>query len=250
MAGAFPNISGAYPVRFPYTHTLLIRSSCMSFWSGTSQRYAITGLLNSFKWNYRRISYTDLQTLETFWTAQKGEYDSTWSISLLDPSTMAIRSYAGMAFDQDIFGYTESPPQWFALGLDAVQTVSEAVTVAPNTTYPTINGGVLVQIPFGTAPSFKTLKNDLDSGLRISYYAWTAPLTKWQLSYPAITNAEVQTLVKFYLANGGPVNPFSFSDPNTSVVHPLCYFGADGIQLTRISTNLNSVALSIEEYAA
>jgi hypothetical protein len=398
MAGAFPSISGAYPVRFPYTHTLLIRSCCMSFWSGTSQRYAISGLLNSFKWNYRRISYADLQTLETFWTAQKGAFDYTWSISLVDPATELIRSYANMAFDADTFTYTENPAQWFSLSLDAVQTASEAVyaltsdtsdppfvvsassasvaaawlsfdgdatngwmtagvpcwleldtgagsasvlgsyaiaggyadgmngpqawtmegsnngstwttldtqtgqttgwgfagggailqtyTIASPTgsyryfrfnvtannggavteidalylysaastlvgpSFPSINGGVLVQIPFSTAPSFKTFRNDLDSGKRISWAAWPVPLNKWALSYPAITDAEVQTLVNFYLGQGGAVNQFSFIDADTGDFHPTCYFGAQGIELTRVSPNLNSLRCSIEEYLA
>lgn len=410
MAGAFPSISGAYPVRFPYKHTLLIRSCCMSFWSGASQRYAISGLLNSFKWNYRRINYFDLQTVQAFFNAQKGAFDYTWSISLVDPATELIRSYANMAFDSDAFTYTENPAQWFSLGLDAVQTVSEAVSANPvsvqgfgpdaltsdtsnppfvasvssatvnpawlsfngdatngwmtagvpcwieldtgagsasvlgsyaiaggyagagngpqawtmegsndgttwvtldsqtgqttgwgfagggallqtytiaspgaayryfrlNVTannggsvteidalylysaastlvgpsYPAINGGVLVQIPFGTAPSFKTFRNDLDSGKRISWAAWPVPLNKWALSYPAITDEEVQELVIFYLTQGGAVNQFSFTDPNTLAVHDSCYFGAQGIELTRISPNLNSLRCSIEEFSS
>jgi hypothetical protein len=250
MAGTFPNISAAYPVRFPYVHTLLIRCDVKSFWSGTSQRYAISGLLNSFKWNYRRISVADLETLQTFWTAQKGAFDYTWSISLVDPTTKAVRSYANMAFDSDTFGYAESPAQWFALGLDAVQTISEAVTVVlPTGTLPILSTGAFVQIPFGTAPSFKTFRNDLDSGKRISWAAWPVPLTKWALSYPAITDAEVQTLVNFYLGAGGAVNSFAFIDPNTAVSHASCYFGAQGIQLTRISPNVNSISCSIEEFA-
>jgi len=411
VAGAFPNISGAYPVRFPYTHTLQIRSAVQAFWSGKQQRYAISGLLNSFKFNWRRINLTDLQTVQVFFSAQKGAFDYTWSIPLVDPSTMALRSYANMAFNSDEFSYTENPNLWFSLGLDAVQTVGEAVAVtstiyggfgphnltsdtsnppivvsessnfvslsgfhlgyqafdgsgtwpnvwlanadtgwlqidlgtaqlltaygiqadtlagltlrAPNTwtmqgspdgstwttldtqagqggwsdgelrnftcatpgtfryfklnitadngdpnlevaelylystppaivvpSYPNINAGVLVQIPFSTAPSFKTFRNDLDSGKRISWAAWPSPLTKWALSYPAITDAEVQTLVNFYLGQGGAVNQFSFIDADTETLHSVCCFGAQGMELTRVSPNLNSLRCSIEEYVA
>lgn len=248
MAGSFPNISGAYPVRLPYAHALKIPCDVKKFWGGQSQRYAMSGLLNSFKWTWPKITWADLQTVEGFWTTQKGAFDATWSISLADPSDNTVRSYANMAFGDDAFQYTEGPPQWYSLSLSASQAVSEAVTVAIPTNYPTLQGGMVVQVPFGTAPSFKTLKNNLDSGKQISYYAWSSPLNKWSVIYSAITNTELASIVGAYLGAGGSVNSFTFTDPNTSTAHPNCYFGADGLEITRITSGASGCKLTIEEY--
>lgn len=250
MAGTFPNLGSGKPVRAGYTHSLLIRCDVKRFRSGKEQRFALSGLLNSFKLPYQNLKWADVVLLRDFFITQKGAYDSSWSITLRDPVTLADRSYADMAFDADTFEYTETSCGRYSVSLACSQTVGEAVTVNTAATFPLLSTGARVQLPNKATLKYSTIRNDLDCGKRWAYYSWVNPLRVLPLEYGNITDAEVQSFVGHYLAMGGQVNPFSFTDPDSGVVYAACRYSADPITITRASKNNNRLTVRIEEYAA
>jgi hypothetical protein len=243
MAGTFP-----IALKAGFTHSLQIRCAYTKFRSGKEQRYAVSGLLNSFRLPYTNIKWADLTAIRDFFITQKGAFDSTWKLNTVDPSTQSARDYEDLAFNSDEFSYTEGSIGRYSVTLDVVQTVAESVTVSTSTNFPTISGGVKVQLPFRTSVAYRTERNDMDSGKRISYAVWPNPLRSWPLEYGAITDDEVADLVDFYLGQGGPVNAFTFTDPNTSVAHSNCRFADQPLVITRVSTGVNKVSLGIEEF--
>jgi hypothetical protein len=246
MAGAFP----AAHLRWGYAHSLQIRIARTQFRSGREQRHAVSGLLNSFSLQFTNVPWTVLTALRDFHTTQKGSFDSTWTIDLEDPWTGSVRTYAGMAFQSDLFEYVEGSIGRYSLTLEATQTVAEAVSVVPQATYPAINGGVRVQLPFGSSVEFRTERNDMPDGKRISRYVWASPIRKWRLEYPVITDDEVEAIVDHYLANGGPVHPYTFTDPNTATAYANCRFSEAPIQIVRVCPNVNRLTTGIEQFAA
>lgn len=250
MAGTFPNLSDGNPVKAGFTHSLLIRCQVNRYRSGKEQRWAVSGLLNSFRLPYNGIKWVDLAAIRDFIITQKGAFDSTWKLHTLDPSSRTFRDYNNLGFDSDEFSYTENEIGRYTTTVSASQTIGETVVLVGQTVYPTINGNVRVQLPFVTSLSYQTDRNDLDSGKRISYAAWAAPLRRWQLEYPVIDDNELKVLVDFYIGQGGPVLPFSFQDPNTGVVHANCRYGYAPLVITRVSTGINRVSLTLEEFLA
>jgi hypothetical protein len=246
MAGAFP----AQHLRWNYTHSLQIRIARTQFRSGKEQRHAASGLLNSFSLPFSNVAWPVVTDLRDFVITQKGAFDNSWTLDARDPWTGSVRTYAGMAFQSDEFAYNEQTQGRYSLTLEAVQTVAESVSVVPQPTYPTINGGVRVQLPFGSSLDFRTERNDMPDGKRISRYVWATPLRRWRLEYPVITDAEVTAIVDHYLANGGPVNSFSFTDPNTSAAYANCRFSEAPIQIVRVCANVNRLTTGIEQFAA
>jgi len=248
MAGTYPNLADGKPVRAGYTHSLVIRSDVKQFRSGKEQRYAISGLLNLFKFPYSNLKWTEVVSLRDFVITQKGAFDSSWSITLRDPFTLSDRSYANMGLDSDTFEYTETQNGRYSVSLSASQTVGEAVTVNPQAAYPALSTGAKVQLPNKVGLNYSTLRNDLDCGKRIAYYSWSSPLRVMNLEYADITDAEVQTIVTHYQKAGGPVNPFSFTDPDSAAVYAVCRFSPDPISITRISKNSNRLTVGVEQY--
>ena len=248
MAGTFPVLSHGQPVRQGAVHRLEIRVKVQQFRSGTEQRYASSGLLNSFTLAYSRLPWADVAAIRDFWTTQKGAFDSTWQLTFLDPSAQSDRMYANLAFDSDELAWNETQQGRYDLSLGAAQTVAEAVTVSPGGDFPVIRNGVRVQLPFRSALRFRTERSDLDYGRRFAWAVWPAALRSWQLDYPVITDAEVKTLVDFYTAQGGPLHTFTFTDPNTNAAYTGCRFAPQPLELTRRTAGVNRLTLSLEQY--
>jgi hypothetical protein len=247
MAGSYP-LSPA--LQSGFTHALQIRADVKRFRSGKEQRYAISGLLNSFKLAYQHLTWSEVVGLRDFFISQKGAFDSSWSLTMRDPATLSDRSYENMAFDSDAFEYTETQTGRYSVSLAASQTVGEAVTVDPQAAYPVLSTGARVQLPNRVGLRYQTLRNDLECGQRIAYYTWASPLRTMNCEYGLITDAEVQSIVTHYLKAGGPVHPFSFTDPDSGAVYAVCRFSPEPITITRISPNINRMTVGIEEYAA
>ncbi len=249
MAGAFPNLSDGRPVRAGYTHSLVIRCDVKHFRAGKEQRFAVSGLLNSFRLPYSNLTWTEVAQLRDFVITQKGAFDSSWSITLKDPATGSNRSYANMAFDSDAFEYTESAPGRYSVSLSASQTVGEAVTVSA-VSFPLLSTGARVQLPNKIGLRYQTLRNDLECGKRIAYYTWSTPLRTLSLEFGNITDTEVQNYVGHYVGQGGPLTSFAFTDPDSGTTYSVCRYSPDPIQLTRVSRNNNRLTMAIEEYVA
>lgn len=248
MAGAFPTLAHGQTTQAGLIHKLEIRADIQQFRSGAEQRYAVSGLLNSFTIPLTDLAAHEVEDLRAHWILQKGAFDSLWSINLLDPATGMDRDYQHMAYNSDEFTVTEAKPARFGVSLDAVQTVGETVTISPVATFPVLATGAKWQLPSTSTQKFKTDRNDLEAGKRFSYYAWPEPLRRWPLEFPLITDAELAAYAGFYCAQGGPVNEFAFADPDARETFDHCRFAAGGIQITRRYRNCNRLSLTIEQY--
>src|SRR5689334_9652674 len=105
MAGGFPTLASEQTTQQGLIHKMEIRADIQQFRSGTEQRYAISGLLNSFTIGLQDLYASEVDDLDHFITLQKGAYDPLWNIQLTDPATGTDRPYLFMAFDQDEFSW-------------------------------------------------------------------------------------------------------------------------------------------------
>ncbi len=247
MAGSFPTLAHGQTTQQGLIHKLEIRADIQQFRSGAEQRYAISGLLNSFTIGLSDLSWSEVEDLRAFWILQKGAFDPLWSIDVTDPNTTSVRPYLHMAFNGDEFSLSETKPSRYSLSLEAVQTVGETVMVSPAVAYPPLATGAKWQLPSTSAWKFKTDRNDLEAGKRVSYYAWPEPLRTWRLEYPLITDTELATITAFYLRQGGPVHAFAFVDPDLVETFGNCRFAAGGIQITRRRRDCNKLSLTVEQ---
>lgn len=92
--------------------------------------------------------------------------------------------------------------------------------------FPQINGGVSTQRPYKASHEFNTLVVDMASGARLKYGFRgaglanfpTGALGRFDLNYPAITDAEVETLKAFFTSMEGRLNEFIFLDPGGNLI--------------------------------
>lgn len=245
MAGTFPTLSTGSVAMYPVVKNLVVPARVIHFLDDTEQRWIAGAPLNRWTLAFSHLKWADVQTVQTFFNNQKGAFDSSWLFSI------GGTSYSAMAFDQDDFSYTENSPSKFSLTLKIVQTKKSGTYATGLTpTYPSINGGVIVQFPFASGPAYLTTRNDMYSGLRYAHYWRSSPLFKWTLRYPNITDAECSTLFDFYASMMGQFQQFSFTDPETNVTHSKCRFGMASLQRTYREPGGNSVdGIVIEETA-
>jgi hypothetical protein len=246
MAGAFPTLAHGQTTQSGLVHKLEIRADIQQFRSGAEQRYAISGLLNAFTIGLSNLRWSEVQDIRDFFILQLGAFDSLWSITLTDPATGISRPYLNMALDSDELSVSETKPARYSVSFDAVQTVGETVSVSLQPMFPLLATGAKWQLPSSSVLKFKTDRNDLEAGKRISYYVWPGPAHKWTLDFSLITDAELATYVSHYLGQGGPVNPFSFADPDTLETYEGCRYALGGIEITRRSRDANRLRLTIE----
>lgn len=87
------------------------------------------------------------------------------------------------------------------------------------TYFPQINAqGVMVQRPFATTHAFLTSAAESPSGRRYGYSWRDEPLGRWDLQYPAITEAEFATLETFFSQMEGRLGEFAFLDPGANLI--------------------------------
>ena len=111
-------------------------------------------------------------------------------------------------------------------------------------TFPTSPG---LQLPFVVKAKASTVKVAGVAGQEYAYYYDSGVLYRWELSYPVLTSAEVDTLRSFFDGVGGGWDSFTFTDPDTSVAHTKCRFDGD-FELTLNSDETFSLRFNIQEF--
>lgn len=115
MAGSFPTLASGVLARYPFSRSVAFDTEVVRFLNDHEQRWANHRALNGFDLQYDLLKAADLATLRTFFETQKGQLDSTWSITF-DGTT-----YDNMAFTHDDFAATESSPKRWSVRLRCVQ---------------------------------------------------------------------------------------------------------------------------------
>src|SRR5206468_1185224 len=107
------------------------------------------------------------------------------------------------------------------------------------TDFPTLSSGLVAQRPYTQIRRFYTLRNDNPSGKRYAYALYggglsgfpTGALLSWNLTYPALSDADLSTLETFFRGNSGRYGSFNFTDPDSGALAANCRFGSDVLEI-------------------
>lgn len=223
MAGTFPTLSTGSICKYPVTRKSGWLTRVNQFVDFTEQRWVVRQPLMDVVFEYRNLSRADIATLKTFFETQLGAYD-TFEV---DFDGIA---YQNMVFDQDDFSPVEDrEPNRFSISFKMKQTRPNGWFEAPTDisgsvqSYPFVSSNVVTnrfvatQRPWTGGETYYTNKVDLEVGYRYSYYWLQTPLVKYELNYPALNEAEAQTLENFFQSMHGRMYHFNFDDPDAYV---------------------------------
>lgn len=117
-------------------------------------------------------------------------------------------------------------------------------------TYPALENGAKVQHPFARIRRFRTVANEMEIGRRFTYSFWASAKMAWELSYPAITLAEKNTLVAFFVARKGRYEFFDFVDPGdppdiAEATYVNCRFDQDELPVQHVGPDQVSMTVRI-----
>lgn len=229
---------------YPVTRRVSVPTRIVKFGSDHEQRWRTAPILNGWDLVFNRLKLADRTALETFFDTQKGAFDSTWTFPFLSTN------YTSMVFDQDEFTAVEAFPNRYDVTLK-IQQVKKSGTYATGGTavFPTLNNGIVTQRPFTASRAFRTIRNQMESGLQYARAERNSPLLSWKVEFPAITSTELGTLLDFFCAMLGSYKTFSFTDPQTTTTHANCRFGQDVFESRYVTQGQCATALMIQQFA-
>ena len=229
----------------PTTKIVSRATRLVKFENDAEQRYMVSPALMAWDLGFSKLKPADIDALETFFMTQKGAFDSTWTFPFLGTN------YTNMRFDQDDFEAVETSHKRWSTNLRIRQTKQSIAVPSLPMAFPTINGGVRTQFSWTRTTSYRTSRNNMESGLQYAYFHRDNPLLRWIVNYPAITWAEGGTLMDFFVSMGGRYHRFSFVDPETGELVSACRFGSDTFDMQYTGPGTVSVSnLLIEQYFA
>jgi Conserved hypothetical protein 2217 (DUF2460) len=275
MAGTFPILSSGSAYKYPLNRKSGWLTRVNQFVDFTEQRWVTRQPLVAFVLQYKNISRADLATLKSFFDAQLGGYDNTW--------TMDFDGYVfnDMVFDQDDFRPVEEDEPnrfsitfkvkqtrisgWFSLPLESTSSIPTYPFIGPDGT-PTSGPAVITQRPWTGGESWYTNKVSLETGAYYSYAWIQEPLMRWELNYPAITEADAAVLEKFFHQCHGRMYDFNFHDPELFLLAresphswaspdpgyspvPNCRFDMDDIEIQYVQPGQWATKIYVAQFA-
>lgn len=244
MAGTFPTLSTGSVCMYPTSRSVSAACRILTTESGLEQRFRTAPFLSSWELQFNRLSLADLDSIRAFFETQKGAFDSTW-VFPFDGT-----NYSYLCFDSDELIWQENRLNRFDVSVKIRQTKKSGTYATSGTpSYPTINGGVITQLPASYGVRYLTTRNDLETGLRDAWSERDDPLKPWVCEYPAITASEANQLLDFFTAMGGCYKSFTFTDPVTAATFT-ARFSQDKFTRKYVSYGVNSVTLQVEQVSA
>ena len=255
MPQTLPTIRSGRQALYPVIRRNEFSTTITKFQDATEQRWLNRPPLYRFDLVYTGISKTDALALETFFNSVKGQFDS-----ILDTDfefTLGATLYQNLALLEDVFPIRETRQGRYDCGFRFRQTKKQGqITPSGSGSFPALASGVTTQIPYERHRRFKTTMVDQDSGPR---YAWawygaalsgfpTTSLRAWMVGGPAVEDADANTLEAFFAFHGGRYGTFSFTDPDTTIVHSKVRFGEDIFERRFVGPNQNALAIRLEEF--
>lgn len=240
MAGTFPTLSWGSSALYPATLGVSGEVKISKFLDGSEQRSRTTAFLRNWQLQLNSIKKVDLDSLETFWDANKGDFDSSWTFPL-DGST-------NMVFTDPTFPAPETIEGRYSLTLNMRQTITSGTYATGTVTaFPAFSSGVLVQFPFTRQAKANTTKSRLRGGGQVAWSHFATQPMIWPLQYSLIVDSEASGLFDLYAKLGGAYRTVTFTDPNTGVTYPKVRFAPAPIQRTYLGLNRNSVSFVLEQ---
>ena len=250
MGGILPTVRSGGVALYPIARHNNYSTSVAKFVNASEQRFPRTAPLADLELKYTDLQQADRDALKNFFITQKGRFDPTWSFTL-------SATYGNCAFLDDSFEWTEgSNPLLYSLTLRFRQTISSgAVSGSGTSIYPTLSSGVSCQRPFTQARRFRTAVNDTPSGYRYTYGFYgmglegfpARALMSWKLEYPALPDADCQTLEAFFAQQRGRYGLFQFTDPDDNSIFTNVRFDMDAFEYRYLYSGVSSTTISLIE---
>lgn len=239
MAGSFPSLASGNVLMYPATRTIGPKVRTLDFANGFRKYWVSAPLINSWQCDYSGLTNADANTLEDFWTTQKGAFDTSWDI------TVDGTLYARCAFDEDVFTRTETPdrPNRWSVSLAFSQVASAGAFPSATAVFPLIKTGVFTQLPYSVTQTFSTIRVDQSAGHSYRHPQQANARLGFTLAFGQITPSEAETLHAFFIAMRGRYTPFSFTDHEGTV--QTCRFDQDSIEIRYNSANSRSTELRL-----
>jgi len=216
----------------------------------SEQRMKMRGPLFNFELKYRRLPFTDVQSIQTWQATIKGMFDKTVSI------TLESTTWSNLTLMEDVHVFREDSPGLYSVEFILRQTQNRSYPVpSVGSSFPTLPIGIVTQLPWGSGIKYSTSYNDNPTGQRYPL-AWlgggfsglpSVGLRSWQLNFPVISEAELAILENYFVGQSGMWGSFSFTDPNTATVYSHCRFGSDTMSIVYQSPGIVSTQLVIEQ---
>lgn len=252
MPISIPNVRGNAQALAPVTRTVSYDTDIAQFQNGTEQRFVKRLALVSFGLPYNRITKSDKNALATFFANANGQFTTTLQLTL----GTTVYSNLTVVSNDDAFSAIESPTTLYSTNLTLRQVVPGAVTAVGTGTFPTLNNGVMSQLPFTEASIVFNTTADMPTGERWSW-AWyqagltgfpTRPLKRWVLNNPALSDSDLLVLEHYFNYCQGRYKHFSFTSPEDNTTYPNCRFDTDSLQINITIPNNNNVSFAICEF--
>lgn len=251
MAGTLPPVRGGHaPALYPVQRSLRLPVAICRFMNGKEQRWKQGSPLNSFALRYVRINVADISSLQSFIIAQKGMFDSTWSMTLDD-------TYDNLGLDSDAWSVREESRSrtTFSLEFRASQTQNNPTIPALGASYPNLASGAVSCYPFELSPTFNTLQGRNPIGPRYSFAYYgaglsgfpTGPLNRVMQSYIRVSDTDLATYVNFFLAAGGSWSTFAWSDPASGSSIAKARFDQESLDITYEQKNASSFTVRLAQ---
>ena len=240
MPASFPS---TVVLRYPVTQTLAMPVDVVEFLDGTEQRWRTADALQGFELTFPDVPIADLADLRTFWNTVKGCFDSGFGF------TFQGAAYADLGMEADELTEVETRAEKTTVSVKLRQTVAHGTyTGTPASSYPALYGSVMGQRPFTAKPKWLTTRNDLASGPRVAWSEWSQAKAAWTIEHPCLTATELAARLAFFIAQGGKLRPFSFTDPNTGTTHANCRLNMDTLAVRWIGAGQCSVTVELAEF--
>jgi len=108
--------------------------------------------------------------------------------------------------------------------------------------------GVQVEIPFTSRRDFVVARVDQECGRRYAYYYLSGdPVAHWSLSWSALSDAELATLLAWLDTVKGGWDTFSFTDYDTGTTYSTCVLEGAEFPITHTGPNEHGLTLYIAE---
>lgn len=241
---SYPTLASGSVALYPLSQTTRLRSPVHRSLDDSEQRWMKAVPLLDFVLEYRDLSDADRQTIQTFFDSTKGGFDSTWDITL----GSTTYSYCAFAVDELEPRETDKAETWnFTVRVKQVKKSGSPAGVY-SASFPSLTGAITTQRPWGYDRRFLNSTVDMVTGKRHSFYHRSTPLMAWQVGGEGLPDADVTTLLEFFIGVEGRRRSFSFTDPETDTAYPSSRLDSEEFVVRNIGPNENSLYLNVVEH--
>lgn len=110
--------SGVVKVKYPLTRSRKFRTTVLVSIDTSEQRFSKASPVAGFQLSYTNVSLADKNLVRDFFNARQGALDTTWSMTLPDPTPDAPTTYTSLQFlPGQTFEAVESNPGYWSFSL-------------------------------------------------------------------------------------------------------------------------------------